>query len=67
MRHLSRTPVRIAAKCMRYFSALSICLFGLMLAGNLAFAACLTAEIEPNNTDTTATRYMLGYQRGRHT
>jgi cyanophycinase len=31
-----------------------VLLLGLLMASQLAFAACLTAETEPNNTDTTA-------------
>lgn len=54
MRHLLRMPIHITTKRMRHWSARTICLFGLMLGGNFAFAACLTAEIEPNNTDTAA-------------
>ncbi len=54
MRHLLRMPTHTAAKSKRHWLALATCLCGLMLAGNLVFAACLTAEIEPNNTDTSA-------------
>ena len=54
MRHLLRMPVHIATACMRRLLALSICLFGLLLSAQLAYAACLSSEVEPNNTDTTA-------------
>ena len=54
MRHLLGMPVHIATVWMRRLLSLSICLFGLLLSGQLAYAACLTTEVEPNNTDTTA-------------